>query len=125
MARTFFRDAVCEKFACPAGAYPRAVFWHCLHGHAKPLVELFWRLAPQMFADDLDLIEAVGATTSLAQFCDQLKAHRRQHPPSGLFRDLFFVRLADYKLVWLASAMFEPKSHRPSTSLLASAPTAR
>lgn len=100
---TFCR-VYCESTKCPEAQFAREVLLTCLH---TPLLGKFlWRLDPEYFHADLELIRLLGDTTSFAEFRHELEAFRHAHPPAGIMRKRFRVRVSGQRLLKFASKLF-------------------
>ena len=75
---------------------------------------LLWKLMPQraarLFADDLDLIRVVGLVKTGGSGMDELEAHRYHHPPCGLLRGPFMLRVSGKKLMRLVKEVLPRNS---------------
>ena len=115
-----FQEAVCAKFGCAPEAYAESVFRHTLYAHGRWLALRLAKAWPKLFADDFDLIEAVGKCDSRGAIRRELEAHRHHYPPDGLLcRDLH-LRLSGQKLLALADDLLP--SHPERTGWVRPAP---
>lgn len=111
-AATNFRTECCLRLGCSETEYTEAVFWHCLYGHARPLVRGLRRIAPKLFADDLDLVRQVAKVQTLAEFRREVDYFRYLYPPDGILRQGLRIRLSIRKLKWLASETISRNSEK-------------
>jgi hypothetical protein len=70
-----FRRLYCDRFACAPEDFERAVLVRCLHRRAFPLALLCRRMAPNLFARDLETIRHVGDATTLREVMVELDGY--------------------------------------------------
>ncbi|WCJ59048.1 hypothetical protein NXS98_15210 [Fontisphaera persica] len=91
-----------------AQEYEREVLFQC--AYSPVLVRLAWRLDPDFFLSDLQLIRAVGCCRTFGDCRHEVEAFRRANPPRGFFRKTLRVRLSGQKLLKMASRLFLSQS---------------
>lgn len=109
MMQSSFKHAVCAKFGCQPEGYVMAVFWHCLYTHARRPVRVLYFFWPKLFADDVDLIQALGKHDSCAGIRREMEVHRYHYPPTGIVREGLRLRVSGKKLAELAKELLPRK----------------
>jgi hypothetical protein len=71
-----FKEAFCQRFRCSPERYETAVFWRAPFRHALPLAWCIGQIAPDFFADDLELIREVGPMTNPELFKSEVNYSR-------------------------------------------------
>lgn len=76
------------------------MFWRGLFRHALPLALLIRRFNPEFFAEDLDLIREVGATTSQELFKNEINYFfGRNLRDRNWLRSTFRIRVSGNRLI--------------------------
>jgi hypothetical protein len=101
-----FRDLFCAKFKCAPEEFETGVLWHCIHPRTLALAKLIWRVNPEHFLQDLELIHHVQEVTSLEDLKTEYNAFSYHHPNLGLLRKNLKVRISGQRLTNLAGKLF-------------------
>jgi hypothetical protein len=101
-----FRAACCDRFRCPEDRFERAVFFHCLHGHAVVPARIIYFLHPTAFSWDFELIRYVATATSLVEFEQEANRYVQNSPPSGFLHGALRIRVSGQKLMNLGRDVF-------------------
>lgn len=94
--------------------FERDLLFQC--AHAPALVRLVWRVDPDFFLNDLQLIRAVGLCYSFSDCRHEVEAFRRANPPRGFLRKTLRIRLSGQKLLKMASRLYLSKTLPPRSS---------
>jgi hypothetical protein len=119
-----FRDLYCARYDCAAGDFETAVLWRCLNPKSLPLARMLWRMNPEYFAPDLELIRHVQDVTSLDELRGEFGAFCYHHPNAGWLRKRLKVRLSGQSLTNLAARLFRQTGGMPGPACITRNPQA-
>ena len=107
MSAITFREAYCERFQVDADDFAESVLWRCHHRRSLPLGKLIWRINPEFYDMDFELIRTLAECTTLEDFRTEVSDFRYHHHNFGFGRKLLHVRLSGQRLVDLAAKLFD------------------
>jgi len=98
------RELYCEYFQCQPEEFAKELSLNCFH--SIYLARLLWHFDPEIFRDDMELLDLLGRTTSLSECRQELEAFRHANPPAGLLRRRLKVRVSGQAVLDLAAKLF-------------------
>jgi hypothetical protein len=101
-----FRELFCARYKCAPEGFETAVLWRCLNRKSLPLARALWRLNPDYFLPDFELIRQVQETTGLDELKSELNDFYYHYPHAGWLRKHMKVRLSGQALTNLAGRLF-------------------
>ena len=113
VSRLDFKTLFCAHFRCPDSEYELRAFRKCLYPRARLLAPIIHKLNPDLFAEDFNFIQYLGATTGVREANEELQAFEdvnRDKP--GLFRTGLRLRVSGRKAVRLAHQLFSEARHQ-------------
>ena len=109
-----FFTLFCTAFDCLPDDYNEAVLWLCIFPQAVLLARIIWRLIPDYFDYDFEMIQQIKNVTSLEDLQFEINDFYYRHPPAGFLRRQLHIRLSGERLVTIANDLFNPpQSHLP------------
>ncbi|MCX8157499.1 MAG: hypothetical protein N3J91_13815 [Verrucomicrobiae bacterium] len=102
------RDLYLQQAGSSPQNFERDLLFAC--AYAPALVRLAWRLDPDFFLHDLQLIRAVSLCRNFGDCRHEVEAFRRANPPRGFLRKTLRVRLSGQKLLRMASRLYLTKT---------------
>ena len=106
MGQESFYTLYCERFQCSSQGFEAHVLRQCLHPRAIILSNLIWRVSPEYFREDLELIREIKDLTDAKEVETEIYNFRNRHPPKGVLSGKLGVRISGQKLVNLAESLF-------------------
>ncbi|MEI7730011.1 MAG: hypothetical protein WCO56_10595 [Verrucomicrobiota bacterium] len=101
-----FKARFCAHTGCKPNHFEARVLMDCRHRSAW-VPHLFMVMAnPLLFQEDVHLIRALGQTTDLMEFQQELDGFRQQYPIRGFWRKRMNVRVSNRLLLQLAHDVF-------------------
>lgn len=105
-----FGQVVCHWLECTPGRYEHQVFHFCAYQQHPWIIGFFKRVFAWVFEPDYNLIRCVEQATTFEQFESELQRFRAKHPPQGIWRGTFNLRLSTRKLYHLGYQLLPRKS---------------
>lgn len=102
-----FREAFCETFGCPSERYEQALFWRCLYRHALPFAAVLYRVAPDCYREDFELIHEVSPIQDPRVFQLEVdRFHGRTVRDRNWMRSALLIRLSCKRLMRIRRRVF-------------------
>ena len=96
------RDAFCQHFRCAPEQFDRKVFFRTLHPFRGLLALPIWWFNRQIFAVDLDLVQAFGQSRSKEEGSTLLQEFHNSNKIEGSFRrGLLKIRVSGTRVIQL------------------------
>jgi hypothetical protein len=103
-----FCEIYCADRDCPPEDFPRRVFWHCLHGIARPIAPFALWLFPSHFDADWSLIMGAAQCRTMAQIDEEIHDFAINPANRGWQRRQIRVRISSARLRQLARRSLRP-----------------
>jgi hypothetical protein len=102
-----FKLAFCQKFGYVPANYRAEVFWRSLYRHALPVAGILYRLKPEFFKEDFDLIAEIAEMTDPELFKGELNFFfGRNLRDKNWFRRILCIRVSADRLIALKNKVF-------------------
>ena len=97
-----FREAFCQRFACPAEEFEKRVLWRGLYRRSLPLSALVYSWNPRYFDLDVRTIRQLGLTRSSEEFRAEIDSFRfESRMQRGFLKRTLRLRISGKRLMQL------------------------
>lgn len=124
-----FQDRFCEYYHCSHQAFPSEALIRLIHHRGMRLASVLWRIRPQLFRADLEILRKIGAERSRKSARwerSRIEMEYRSRNQLGLLRSGLNVRICEERLLQLVDQVWPgEKSELQCPGSLRKPPTLR